>query len=351
MAITSPVYATREDVKGALDSQEVARNNPQIDVVLEAASRSVEGLLHRVFYPTTTTKYFDWPDLQGSSPWRLWLDQNEVITVSSLVSGSSTVTAPNYFLEPANYGPPYDRIEINLGGTNAAFSVGSTHQRAVAVTGVFGYQIADLPAGALTAVGINTSVTSIACTDSSSIGVGSLIKVDSEYMLVTEKTMVATGQSLSGSSLASMADVTQAVGSGAAFTVGEVILMGSERMLIVDISGNNLTVKRAWDGTVLATHASSAISAPRTLTVVRGVQGSTAASHLASAVITTQGYPSLVRELCIGEALNLLLQRDSGYARTSGQGDNAVTYVGRGLDTLRHQAVAMYGRKARTRAV
>ena len=68
--------------------------------------------------------------------------------------------------------------------------------------------------------------------------------------------------------------------SGSGFNVGEVILVDSERMLIVDIAGNYLTVKRAWDGSVLAIHSTGAdIYTLRLLTVTRGALGTTAGTH------------------------------------------------------------------------
>src|SRR5690606_22447868 len=58
----APWYTTRETVKAALDYKETARNDAQVDRAIESASRAVEGLLHRRFYPETATRYFDWPN-------------------------------------------------------------------------------------------------------------------------------------------------------------------------------------------------------------------------------------------------------------------------------------------------
>lgn len=343
-------YCTREDVKSALDSKETARNNAQIDREIEAASRSVEGLLHRVFYPQVATRYFDWPSQwwYGSS-YRLWLDADELISVSQLVSGGTTISASDYFLEPVNSGPPYTHVEIDL-ASNAAFGGGSTYQRSIAVTGVFGHSAQEAPAGAL-AEALDSSEVTVDITDSSLIGVGDLIKVDSERMFVSGKLMLDTGQNLVGTSAAQSSDVTQVVGSGAAFAVGETILMDSERMLIVDIAGNNLTVKRAWDGSVLAAHTNSDIYALRTLTVERGVLGTTAATHDTATAVTKHVVPGLVRQLCIAESLTALQQEGSGYARVVGSGENAREASGRGLKDLRDQTCTTYGRKARLRAV
>jgi hypothetical protein len=116
-------------------------------------------------------------------------------------------------------------------------------------------------------------------------------------------------------------DVTIAVTTGTSYTVGEILLLDSERMLIVDIAGNNLTVKRAWDGTVLAAHTGSTIYAPRRLTVTRGAVGTTAATHSNGAAITRHVVPGLIKELCVAEALNTLLQETGGYSRVIGTGN------------------------------
>jgi hypothetical protein len=61
--------------------------------------------------------------------------------------------------------------------------------------------------------------------------------------------------------------------------------------------------------------------------------------------------PAPVRDLCIAEALNTLLQQASGYAREVGSGDNSREMSGRGLRDVRDQVYIQYGRKARHRAV
>lgn len=341
-------YCTREDVKSALDSKESARNDVQIDRAIEAGSRAAEAMLHRFFYPWTGTRYFNWPDRDTHS-WRLWLGQHELISVSALVSGGTTIVAADYFLEPVNLGPPYTRIELDL-ASNASWSAGSTHQRSIGVTGVFGYSADEAPAGSL-AEALDTVETGVDVTDSMLVGVGSIIKVGTERMIVTNKTMLDTAQNLIGSMDASKATVSVAVTTGSAYAVGETILLDSERMLIVDIAGNNLTVSRAYDGTVLATHTNSDIYALRTLVVTRGALGTTAAAHNSSDAVTVHVVPTLVRELVIAEAITTLKQQSSGYARTVSAGDAAKETIGRGLADIRDAAYTTYGRKARVMAV
>jgi len=345
-------YTTRESVKGALDSAETARNNEQVDRAIASGSRAIEGLLHRKFYPQLATRYFDWPNHQYARPWRLWLDADEVITVTTLTAGGVTIPSTDYFLEPANSGPPFTRVEIDLASASA-FASGSTHQRAIAITGTFGYAADEESVGALTAdLAASLTATATATWTTARIGVGDILRIDSERVIVTAKTMIDSTQNTGNTLTASAGDVTVQVSNGTAFAVEQVLLIGSERMLVVDIAGNNLTVKRAWDGTVLAAHSSG--GDVFTLTGVeldRAQLGTTLAAHSNGAAIYRHLVPDLVRDLCIAEAINQLQQETSGYARVIGEGENAREGTGRSLFDLRKDAVATYGRKARSRAV
>lgn len=347
-------YASREDVKRALDSKHTARDDAQVDRALEAGRLAVELLLHRRFYPFAGTRYFDWPNQAYARSWRLWLESNELVSVSALTSGGTTIAASDYFLRRTDDRDeaPYTYLEVDL-DSSAAFSAGDTHQRSIAITGVFGYSADTVPAG-VTAEALDDSETGVDVTNSALIGVGHIIKVESERMVVADKTMLDTAVNIDAgdSLLASTADVSITMSTTTNAPVrDETILIDSERMLVVDVAGSVLTVIRAWDGTTLATHAGSAdIYAPRTLTVQRGALGTTAAAHDTAKAITRHVVPPLIRELCIAEALNTLLQETGGYARTLGQGESSRT-PGAGLQGLREQAYRSYGRKARKLAV
>jgi hypothetical protein len=343
-------YATREQVKAALDTAETARNDAQVDRAIESGARSIEGLLHRRFYPWTGTRYFPWPSVRFRTTFRLWLDADELISLTTLVAGGVTIPAADYFLEPVNTGPPFTSIEIDL-GSSASFSSGSTWQRAIAVTGVFGHSADEAPAGALAGAISSTTATSAGVTDSSLIGVGTIIRVEGERMNVTAKAMVSTGQTSSALTASSSDEVITGISAGT-IKVGEIILVDAERMLVVDVAGTTLTVKRAWDGSTLASHSGGAtIFAPRTLQVERGALGTSAAAHLDATAVVKHVAPALVRDLNIAEAINQLQLETSGYARVIGEGENAREGTGRSLFYLRKDAMATYGRQARQRAV
>ena len=358
MAITTPTYATRDEVKQALDIKETARTNGQVDRAIEAASRAVEGLLRRTFYPQIDTRYVDWPNFQGTYPWKVYLDAAELadvtVNVPVVTSGGNVINNANIFWGNPRYTPPYTVFELNR-SSNATFGQGNTPQRDIAITGTFGYWIKTSSAGALAAAVTDTTGTALTVTAATTVavGVGDNILIDSERFLVVEKVMSSTGQTQQGSGVSTAVnnDVTLAVTDGTKYAVGDILLLDSERMLVVDIAANNLTVKRAWDGSVLATHSGATVYAQRTLTVTRGALGTTAATHSNAAAISLHVVPGLVKNLAVAEAINMVLQEQGGYARVQGQGAGAQTNIGTSLDAIRKQAVAQYGRKARQRTI
>ncbi|MFI9154491.1 hypothetical protein [Streptomyces sp. NPDC053367] len=351
--MTNPWYATREEIKAELDVKETARANARIDRALEDASRAVEGMCHRRFYPEAGTRYFNWPDSQYGTSWRLWLDDSELISVTTLVSGGVEIASTDYLLEPNRNGPPYSRLEIDL-SSSAAFGGGDTHQRDITITGLWGYRNDETPVGTL-AEALDASETGIDvdAATSAAVGVGSLLRIDSERVIVTGRSQLDTGQTVGGSGLTAQNNsVTLTVQSGTAFAAGETILIDGERLRIDDIAGNTLVVARAWDGSTIAAHSVGAtIYAPRTLTVERGALGTTAATHASSATVYRFDPPGPVRQFVIAEALNDLLQGRAGYARTAGAGEYEREVTARGLKELRERVYASHGRKARMRSV
>jgi len=344
-------FATREDVKNALDSAETARDNAKVDAALDAATDSIEGLCKRSFAPVQRTVTFDWPDpVQRPRSWRLWLNQYELLSLTTFVAGGVTVPNGNLKLYPTG-GPPYNRIEIDL-GSNSAFQTVNSYQQSQSVTGLFaGVPLVEAAAGALVGA-VNGTATAIQVTNSAAVGVGSLLRIDTERMIVTEKTMTAVaGQTLT-SAITDRANVQAVpVTNGSAFFTGETILIDAERMLIVDIPGNQLIVNRAWDGSALAQHASNApIYARRALTVQRGAQGSTAAAHADTAPIVVWQPPGLISQLAVAEALVTLQAKSAGYAQEV-RAEQSARRLGTTIGDLREQVLGTFGRQSRTRAV
>lgn len=352
--LTGAWYCTEEDVRDALDVSDSRRSTRRIRAACADATLWIDRFLNRhrgAFLPITETRYFPWPQGDYSRAYRLWLgDSTLADTPISVTSGGVAVEVGDLYAEPVNSGPPYDSLELLI-STAGTFSTVSTHQRQVAVQGAWGYRLDTRPAGAL-AEALDSSEVEVDVTDSSVVGVGDVITVDSERMVVTDRGWLSTGQTVQTTALtASKNNVTVLVTDGTAVHVGERILIESERMLVLDIAGNTLTVDRAIDGSVLAAHATgTAIYAPRTLTVRRGALGTSSATHSTSAAITAHVVEAPVRQLAIAEAIEDVLQGSSGYARdvkaaSSGAGEA----IGVGLDGIRERVRCAYRRGAGSR--
>lgn len=355
MAVTTPCLCRREDVKRTLDVMETARHNWQIDRAIQSAARNIEAHMHLVFHPTDATRYFDWPNFDYAYPWRLWLNQHWLAaTPTTVTSGTSGGVFPGQSIplsacnfEPINSGPPYRWLELRR-DLNYGFGVGPTPQRDVGITGTFGYWLQTDPGGAIPA-GVNSTATTVVVSDGSVVGVGDLLIVDSERLLVSDRSSNDSGQTnLSGATTAQQNDQTITVSDGTQLHVDEVMQLDSERMLIVDITGNQVTVKRAWDGTTQATHATGThIYTFRTLTVLRGQLGTTAATHASNATVSVWRVPSLLRDLAVAESANRVLQETGGYRDPQGEGAAAMAHLGSALADLWDEAETLYGRKSR----
>lgn len=343
-------YTTLEDVKGAIDVAETARNNAQLRRVITSASRSVEGQLKRRFRPQTGTRYFTLVSTRPS--WSLPLGRHELISADTVVSGGTTIAPADYDLIPApgntegDDGPPYNRIDL----VQASYSAwpGGTVKNGIAITGVWGYRDDEETVGALsTQLGAGDDDVASVAWSTARIGTGDVLRIDDERVIVRERTWTDSGQNLGAPGLtASTAGTTVAVTTGSAYAVDEVLLIDAEKMRVVDVAGNNLVVIRAWDGSVLAAHTAGADV--HTLTGVqldRGQLGTTAAVHDSAAVIYRHVVPGLVGELCVAEAISALEQELGGMGRSVRSGESMSAVGAVGVEGIRADAKAAYGRR------
>jgi hypothetical protein len=125
-----------------------------------------------------------------------------------------------------------------------------------------------------------------------------------------------------------------------------------ERMLIVDVVGNTLSVIRQYDGTVLAAHADNApIFALTGVILARAQLGTTIAPHAPAASISRWITPANLREFTKAESIVALEQDASAWNRTAGSGDNAREASGKALADAREMAIQSLGRKYRLGAI
>ena len=325
--MAEPTYATVEQIQAAADYKPTAFEADRLKRITDAASRRIEQRLHRQFYPTTeavtyTTPRLHKPQMADGTGFFLGRD---LLSIASATSDGTTQTVADIDLWPGHYGSPFAWVELT-GGT-------------IVITGDWGYSNDTVVAGALDGAMSDTTGTAPKVTDSSLVGVGDLIVIDSERMVVTDKLQVDLAQNTTTTHTADTSDVTVGAADGSVIFAGETILVDAEEMLVQSISSNNLTVKRAWNGSVLAAHSSGAdIFAPRTLTVERAATGSTAATHSDAAAITRNVAPGPIIDLCIAESLNTYEQETAGYARAIGSGETQREGRGFMLENARDQA-------------
>jgi hypothetical protein len=354
-------------VRRAADLKQASYDNDRIDRAIVAAAESVEGLTQRKFYPNDGTKSFDWPNYQYAYPWELWLDQHEMAAQPTLVVTGSLLPEPieipagNYIMQPINDGPPYTKLELRR-DQDSAFGYNTTPQLDIAITGTFGYWMMTSSSGTFTS-SVGSSDTVVNVSSGTSPGVGDMILADSERMVVTDSSYTSTSLAFtSGITTAQSNDNVGAVSSGADFSVGEIILVDFEWMLIQNIVGNNLVVKRGYDGSIITTHSGGDIWASRQLSVLRGQLGTTAATHSEGDDISINQVPSLISELAVAEALVWLAQEPSAYGgqaaprkstvSTRSGGDVNESQIGTGVYDLRARvAASKYSRDARSRVV
>jgi hypothetical protein len=313
-------YCTRELVQATLDQADRRRLNTRIDAACRAGARDLEGILHRRFFPVYGTRYPDPSWITGDTLWLNHMDY-EVQSIVTLTADSvELVDGTDYYLEwPGADGSPYTAVRLYR-DSSASWPV---DQRDLSLLGYFGGHHSVAAAGTLAAAISSTSATTMTVSDSSLLGVCDMVKVDSEQVVITGKTMTSTTATLTGAVTDEESATTIPVSSGALVNAGEMILVGSERMFVEDVVGNNLIVQRATEASVLAAHSTSdVVYAPRVCTITRGVAGTTAATHLTASALSRNKPPASVVEANLALAINYVEQGKSGYARTAGVGDN-----------------------------
>lgn len=355
MTVNRPCYVTREMVMRAADFNFGVRSVDAVDRAIESASDNIDGTLMRRFYNAIETNYWDWPNFQYAYPWRIWFDSKELADKDNyppvVKTGSQVIPNSAIFFGPWYASPPYTFMELDR-SQNYTFGAGSTPQRDVSIQGMFGFWNRTKNAGKLGA-SLDNSSTTIQVSSDAVPGVGDVITAGSEMMLVQDRNWVDTGitQQGTGVSTAQAADNVLAVPDGTQFSNGEVLLLDEERMFVYQIIGNNLTVKRAFDGTVLDTHSNAHIYSGRLLTVTRGDFGSAAATHTSGSALVATLIPALIRDLALAEAAVQASQEVGTYSDPSGESGATVSGLGATLSDKWEEAEMRYGRQMRSRVV
>jgi hypothetical protein len=350
--MTRAVYATRERVMRAADIKASAYLASEIDAALQSGAADVDALCRRGdeirpgFAPWEGTITFDWPVANNEDPYRFYLNQHTLLTADSAVSGDVDISSA--LLPWPEYGPPYTALDIDQGSGQLLTFVDGVGQRSFSITGTWGWTDAERTLSTWT-LGSSPNASTTSITLNAPYGVGSILRIGTERMIVVDRSWADSGQT--GSLTNSRAAQTLAVADGTSFLAGEELLIDAERVLIRDVAGNNLIVERAISGSTIATHTTAAIYWSRTATVERGALGTTAASHTSGAQLYLFTPPALAEQLNIAYALDRMAQEASGYARVIGTGDTVRGVAGQGIAELEKRVMSSLGRQLRHRAV
>jgi len=341
-------YTTVERVMRAADIKSTAyATNEILDAIL-SASESVDRLVRLGdetrpgFAPWVGAITFDWPVANNSRGYRFNLNQFRLNELTSLVSGGDSMTGQT--LPWPSYGPPFSAIEIDQAGSDSLDYRSGVGQRSLVVSGTWGV-LGSTSERSTWTLGASVSASAGTLLLNAPIGVGSIVSLGSERVIVSARSWVSSGQTSSGALAAAVNVQSVSVSDGSAFLAGEEVIVDSERMLIREIVGNTLNVQRATSGTTLAAHlAGATVYWARSCEVERGALGTTADSHTSGSALGIYRAPDLAEQLTIAYALDRRAQESAGYARTIGQGESERQVSGRGIAELEKRIVAAYGR-------
>jgi hypothetical protein len=349
----APTYASVATLAAATDIPMTPTAEAGMLRHLSSGARQIEGLCGgRHFYPTLDTRTFDWPDPTGRGQSnRLWLDDNELLSVTSMSVGGAAFTA--FLLRPDD-GPPYRWIEPDETGTAdyRPFSAGSGGtQQAISITGLYGHNETLATVAGLDGAIVNPGATTINVDNGAGVAAGDALKLGTEYVLVEATRWVDTTDDLTAALAVDATDTAIPVTDGGTYTAGEWLRINRERFLITDIVGNTLYVDRSADASVIAAHSiGDDIWARRALTVTRGALGTTAATHSDAATVSRHAAPSPVEMLNIAVAEVSIAQERAAWARTVGSGENEREARGAGLKDLRKDVKLQFGQRGRVTA-
>lgn len=254
-----------------------------------------------------------------------------LLRVTSIVNYQTTLSASDYQLLSSQendqtfweYGP-YVLLRIDPLGTNRA--PWTCIENGVTIAGAWGlYERAEATGATLAAIQA-VGATAVVVADGSLLSPGMMLKIESEWQFVSGYgAATATGTTLNGALDASNEIFT--VASGPALKIGEMIQCEFEKMLVLDIQGNNVYVVRGWMNTMKVAHLTgTALSAFRTFSVERAANGSTAVEHASTTAISRMVVPEDVNYLTREIATLMMKKSGTGYAGRAGSPETGETF-------------------------
>ena len=250
---------------------DVTTHDTYLRKLLEDATRRIDKWTERIFYCLDATRYFDGAGAKLVLPF----DLLSITTLKTDEDGNgtyeSTLATTDYHLYPLNDVPKV-RIEINPNGNYGSFASGV--KKGVEIAGVFGY-------------GDGYSATPY-------VAVGTL-----------------------GAAVSSTTGTGVTMSTGHSVAAGHTIRIDSEQMYVQVVATNTLTVKRAVNSAVAATHA-------------------------IATDVSTYEYPAPITEACLITAMRAWKRKDSAYQDVVGNPETGEIVASKGIDPDVKEIIKMY---------
>ena len=183
------LYITAQDFKNFQRTDSIDLTDDEvITAIIAQASRQIDDVTGRHFYPLVQTRLYDIPGVDFTDRDEISLD-DDLLELITLTNGDLTViTNAQYILRSVN-SPPYWAVKLR-DSANITWEQNSANssQQVLSVAGVWGwhnaYARAWLLIGTLSAAVTTTTSLSLSLPVGHGVVVGNLIKIDNEYFNV-----------------------------------------------------------------------------------------------------------------------------------------------------------------------
>lgn len=285
-----------------------------IDDAIEASAQDITSAPLRRIHPIEnhTVKY-DWPPKDKSRNNILWFNDVDVLEINSLKIDGTLIDPNDYILHPYNVDKPYRWVELK-DSSGKVFTSSADRQHAIEINATTGYDNTMVKDGIISSV-LDADDNLVKMT-SCDVGVGSLLKINSEWVNVIDRFWSQTMDILTEDADSQSNVITLTIASLGAYMPGEVIRIGQEIMRVESYSeySGDLMVQRAVHGSPLSNlKKGSVIERQDLYKLERAVLGSNLTSHAIQTDVYRWKVPPLINQLAIAETLLTLHKSVTNY--------------------------------------
>jgi hypothetical protein len=158
-----------------------ASDDDVIDSMIETASRRVDDICGRKFYPSVLAEKYDIPDDDT-----IWFDDDLLAVITFLNGDATAIASTEYLLKPANYYPKYSLQMSDVTSVIFNTNTSASSMQVLSVTGIWGYHNdyarAWKSAGTIAAAWASTTTLTATMTAGHTLDAagGQILKIDNE---------------------------------------------------------------------------------------------------------------------------------------------------------------------------